>query len=205
MIDIDISSDAIRIGRNLTTSLPAKVGDLVIYRDADILTLESSKGFVLQCNLQFDVCVLELSGWYFGKTAGILGTMNNEYYDDLTKSDMKLAQNKDEFVNSWALPQCQESLQSPNATLVEMRATRELREMCDTFFKSKSSYFSSCFPVVNAQPFYDMCLDLGTHSLSNFIDEKKPIVKGACTSALAYIEACEIEKTPMRVPDSCVQ
>lgn len=205
IINIEVVADVIRIGKNLTTLLPAKIDSAVIYRDADVLSIESGKGFTIYCNLQFDLCSVELSGWYFGKTAGLLGTMNNEKYDDLTTSRNTFAKNEQEFVDSWALPSCTNPVKVNNYEEVLSKASVVLVKLCDSFFRSKVSYFASCFSIVEPQPFYEMCLDLGTNSISHIINDAHPSQKGACTSALAYIEVCQIENTPLRVPDTCIQ
>lgn len=203
LIDIDISADVVRFGRNLTTALPVNFGDTVIYRDTDILTVESVNGFTLKCNLQFDICSLDLVGWYHGKTAGILGTMNSEYFDDATLSDGRSAVDEKEFINSWALPSCTSSI-TP-ALKIDFVSNKELYNSCELFFKSKVSYFSTCYSLVDVTPFYQMCLDLGQASLSNLVHDPHPSIKGACTAALAYIEVCERMGAPLRVPDACVQ
>lgn len=203
LVDIDIAADAIRFGRNLTTALPARVGDTIIYRDADVLTIESGNGFVIQCNLQFDLCSFDVNGWYFGRTAGILGSMNNEIFDDVALSDGRAAPSKQDFINSWALPTCAGEITEAKADYA--LADKELVMICELFFKSKVSYFTSCYATVNVTPFYDMCIDLGLNSLSIVIDDPHPSIKGACTAALAYIEVCTRMGTPLRIPDTCVQ
>lgn len=50
------------IGNNPNTRLPAEVGETYLYQEADILTIKSELGFMLQCNMKFDICILELSG-----------------------------------------------------------------------------------------------------------------------------------------------
>lgn len=191
-----------RIGRNITTALPAQIGDTVVYRETDVLTIQSFKGFKLTCSLQYHMCSFDLSGWYFGKTAGILGTMNNEVYDDYMTSDHRYASTKEQFINSWKLPECEGDVQSINHTVNFYAASNEVSQLCESFYRQKHSYFASCFPIVDATPFYEMCLDLGQNMVNKTDD---PSNNGACTSALAYMEACSLEDMPLRVPDSCIQ
>jgi len=42
--------------------LPIEIEDTYIYQEAQILTIESARGFSMQCNLKFDVCTFSLSG-----------------------------------------------------------------------------------------------------------------------------------------------
>lgn len=196
-----------------------------------MLLIESDKGFNLHCNLQFDFCWFELSGWYFGKTAGLFGTMNNEHFDEFTSSTNEImdfdvinnynyrnitkseintnenvnSNNVNDFINSWALPGCKLNSNNDNNNSISINPSLEIINLCDSLFKSKLSYFVNCFTIIDPKPFYKMCLDLGTNSISNFIDATHPAQKGACTIALGYIEACAVEKTPLRIPDTCVQ
>lgn len=149
------------------------------------------------------MCSFDVIGWYFGKTAGILGSMNNEDFDDVILSDGRAATTKEEFVNSWALPTCAGTV--TEAVADYSHADKELLTVCELFFKSKVSYFTSCYALVDAAPFYEMCIDLGMNSLSNVVDDPHPSIKGACTSALAYIEVCNRMGAPLRIPDTCVQ
>lgn len=179
----------------------------MIYRNSDVLKIESQNGFSLECNLQFDICAFDVIGWYYGKTAGILGTMNNEIYDDTSlMSNGKCTPDEEEFVNSWSLPMCDSKVHVARRvdSVEEVEKNKELYNVCDLFFKSKVSYFTSCFPIIDSSPFYDICLDLGKSSLSNIVEDPHPSIRGACTAALAYIEVCDRRGTPLRIPDSCV-
>lgn len=133
--------------------------------------------------------------------------MNNEIFDDTSlMSNGKCTPDEKEFVNSWSLPNCDSKVQlARRADIVEeVERDKELYNVCDLFFKSKVSYFTSCFPIIDSSPFYEMCLDLGKSSLANVVKDPHPSIKGACTAALAYIEVCDRRGTPLRVPDSCV-
>jgi hypothetical protein len=54
--------------------LPIEIEDTYIYQEAQILMIESARGFSMQCNLKFDVCTFSLSGkttfYYFLWTKG---------------------------------------------------------------------------------------------------------------------------------------
>ncbi|XP_055591953.1 uncharacterized protein LOC129743787 [Uranotaenia lowii] len=201
LLEIDILDTSVQIARNHTTALPAQIGDTVVYRETDQLIIQSFKGFKLTCSLQYHMCSFDLSGWYFGKTAGILGTMNNEIYDDYLTSEQKYARSEEQFINSWTLPGCEANVETTNHTRNYFTVSNELSQLCESFFRQKHSYFASCFPIVDVNPFYEMCLDLGYHIKSA---SDNPSDNGACTSALAYMEACALEGMPLRVPDTCI-
>lgn len=200
-IELGNPSGEIRISDQLTTIQPTKSGDFLITRELNVVTVVSKKGFKVQCNLEFDVCLIELSGWYFGKVAGVLGTMNNEQFDDLTTSDNYIVDDKNTFIESWMTKECVNAEINP---LVNVTNFYEgLHRNCEMFFKQKTSYFTSCFTVVDPQSFYDLCLQLG--SLPRYQISFKSAEIAACTSAIAYIEACAIQSVPLRIPDSCIQ
>ncbi|XP_062546026.1 uncharacterized protein LOC134212310 [Armigeres subalbatus] len=201
VLEIDVKDASVKVDRNVTTALPAQIVDTVVYREADLLMIQSFKGFKLTCSLQYHMCSFDLSGWYFGKTAGILGTMNNEVFDDYITSDQKFSASKEQFINSWTLPDCEADVQATNHTHNFLSVSNELSQICESFFRHKHSYFASCFPIVDTTPFFEMCLDLGHHLDSKSND---PSNNGACTSALAYMEACSLEDMPLRVPDTCI-
>lgn len=191
------NNKAIRIGRNLTSTLPIQIGDAVIYREAEAVVIKSYKGFHLNCNMKFDLCLLELDGWYFGKTGGVLGNMNNEVYDDtsLISSD-----STSKLETYWALNTCHE-----NEHISKANVSLEVLNTCDAFFKSKISEFIKCFTIVDPSPFYTMCLDLGADSFLNAINDIDIVNKGVCTAALAYMESCSSENVALRVPVNCIQ
>lgn len=203
-IEIELGNPmgTIRIGSHLTSVLPTSIGDLMITRELNVVTVSSRRGFIVDCNLEFDVCLIELSGWHFGKIAGVLGTMNNEKFDDLTMPDDTLTADDKEFTGSWKLPaECSEVVTKPSKVNSEFAIA--LEKNCKMFFQQKTSYFATCFTMVDPTPFYEICLNLG--SLPRYSSSNESLEKAACTSGIAYIDACAIQNVPLRVPDTCIQ
>jgi hypothetical protein len=191
-VHVDVFTDTVKIG-NDGISLPTQIGDTFLYLENDVFTAISTSGFVLECNMKFDLCVFEVSGWYFGKTAGLWGTINNEPFDDLLTSEKTRAKPKDleVFTNSWALKNCS----SPNVKNLNNRGRPKsvgIEGLCEEFFISKLSSLTTCFPRISKDPFLEMCLNSSTE-------------KEACSSALAYINLCSYSNTPLRIPDVCVK
>ncbi|KAK4871887.1 hypothetical protein RN001_016011 [Aquatica leii] len=192
VVKININDDVVKIGEATISRLPLEVGDLYLYQEFGVVTVDSASGFVLQCNMKFDVCILELSGWYFGKTAGLWGTMNNEPSDDLlTSSGKKVKRNDiDSFAQSWVLDKTCSPL--TRQTIQKHNSPEEVKALCGVFFQSTVSPFVACFPRVSNIPFLDMCLNSSSES-------------EACTSAVAYMNLCAVENTPLRIPEACVK
>lgn len=203
-IEIELGNPlgAIKIGNETTTLLPSTSGDFLITRELNVVTVTSRLGFKVQCNLEFDVCHFEMSGWYFGKIAGVLGTMNNENFDDLTTSDNEVIESKEKFIKSWITKGNQPERDSTNAS-IDNELQEGLLRNCDTFFKQKTSYFTNCFLTVDSQPFYEMCIQLG--NLPRYQTSSKTMEQASCTSAIAYIDACAGQNVPLRIPDTCIQ
>ncbi|XP_064556915.1 uncharacterized protein Apoltp [Drosophila montana] len=194
-IEIDLGTDHISVNGNPQPILPLKLGAVNIYRELDILSIISDTQFSLHCNVQFDLCWFEVSGWYFARTAGLLGTLNNEPYDEYTMSNSLITNQTQQFTDSWSLQHCQQTqLAKPEPT------NKEVTQICNNFFRS--GILSACSAVVDPAPFHEMCLDLGMKSQP--IRPGHPAIKGACAAALAYIETCTTLKVPMRVPDQCI-
>lgn len=169
------------------------------------MIIESAKGFHLNCNLQFDLCWFELGGWYFGKTAGLLGNMNNEVMDELTDQNNVQSTSDSAFFNSWAMDQSSSCESIPDKSLTENTVSAESIGMCDNYFRSSLSFFVNCFGVVDPTPFYEICLDMSKNAYSQVVKDSYPAHKGLCSVALAYIESCAAEQTPLRLPDTCIQ
>ncbi|CAG9816912.1 unnamed protein product [Phaedon cochleariae] len=173
--------------------LPAQIGETYLFREAGLFKVESTLGFVLECNMKFHTCTFEMSGWYYGKTAGLWGTYNNEPSDDLSTLDNHRAINSslEIFGNSWAL---EKSCKSSSTKRDEPKVSNPPRiaAMCEEFFTSKVSQLSTCFPRIAKDHFLSMCLDSRSE-------------EEACMSAVSYINLCSYANTPLRIPDTCVK
>lgn len=126
--------------------------------------------------------------------------MNNEHFDDFTTSNGKITTNSAQFIDSWALKGCNKQSQRSHQTI---SADSELYNLCTEFFRT--SYFAACFDAINPDPFFEMCINMETNSVSTKLKHNYPAQKEACTAALGYIEACAAMKIPLRIPDKCVQ
>lgn len=128
-------------------------------------------------------------GWYFGKTAGLWGTMNNEPTDDLLAStNVKLTRNDiDQFASTWKL---NKDCNAPRKQLTSKNITKEMKALCHSFFSEVN--FGTCFPRVPYKPYFDMCL--------NSVSED-----AACTSVVAYVNMCSYADIILRIPEGCVR
>ncbi|XP_026671389.1 uncharacterized protein LOC108627461 isoform X2 [Ceratina calcarata] len=176
-------------------------GTTYVYQMDSIVIVERNQNqFRLECNFKFDLCTLELSGWYHGKTAGILGTMNYEPMDDTTGSDGVVSKDVRTFTESWSLDRCSTnrsdliSTTTTTATPIlepaEESSSTLVSEFCNDLFVNKSSEFVSCFDTIDPSEYWKMC------------DETESRFE-ACTVALAFMQACTFHETYLRIPDVC--
>merc|ERR1711970_1191477 len=65
--------------------LPIDLPEASIKRaGVDQITIESKKGMTVSCHMKTEICTVAISGWYFGKTGGLLGTYDYEPSTDMT-------------------------------------------------------------------------------------------------------------------------
>jgi hypothetical protein len=86
------------------------------------------------------------TGWYFGKTAGLLGTLDNEPSDDMLSSNGYVESDIFKFTESWSL---NENSCNSYTSLRKLSPTSQTVEVCDSYFKHKTSPLFTCFSVVN--------------------------------------------------------
>ncbi|XP_046620371.1 uncharacterized protein LOC124305239 [Neodiprion virginianus] len=193
-IQLDVFKNSVRLlDSQLEYQLPAEIGNgqAYVYQEASIVIVESRKKlFRLECNMKFDLCTLELSGWYYGKTAGLFGTMSNEQSDDFLNSYGTISTDIGAFAQSWSLNRTQCTTMKNRA--FSKPAKNDELKICEELFANKNSEFSSCFNTVNPNPFETMCF--------NSRSEKE-----ACNVAVSYIQICLFHDTYIRIPDKCTK
>ncbi|XP_015173164.1 PREDICTED: uncharacterized protein LOC107064693 [Polistes dominula] len=196
-IEIDIFNNVVRLNSNASleskSNLPLPIeldnGTTYVYQQENIVTIERKKDQLrLECNLKFDLCTLELSGWYYGKTAGLLGTMNNEKIDDSIMSSGIITKDINRFAQSWSTENsCKKKVYSPKKN---EDTNERVTSFCKEIFVNQTSEFSSCFAILDPKEYAIMCLSSTTQS-------------EACTIVIAYMQVCVFHNTYLRIPDRC--
>lgn len=136
--------------------------------------------------MKYNTCKLGLSGWYHGKTAGLLGTMDNEPSDDFLTSEGRVTKDLEEFTRSWSIEA--DCISEANNKLSTVDG--KLKHFCQETFFNKSSEFSACFNIVSPHKFKQMCSRANTEA-------------EACTIAMGYLQVCAFHDSPLRLPDTC--
>lgn len=146
---VELTGDRILVdGKKAET--PLLVGDATtVTREGDRVRVTSMHGLAVDCNLRYDVCALDLTGWHFGRTAGLLGTYDNEPANDLALPTGELTgpDNLAGFADAWRVgrKQCRPVNHAeparPDATPAAGAAktpktalAREASELCASYF-----------------------------------------------------------------------
>lgn len=168
---------------------------LFVYQEERTLIVEKSDSTLkVRCNLKYSICTFELSGWYYGKTAGLLGTISNEKYDDMLSSYGHVENNISNFAHSWSLEEKNDNNVTDDATVFvvshDQFSESIIKVFCANLFLNKSSRFNLCFTIIEPADFYRICLN------SNILHE-------VCTVASAYLQTCAFHNIYLRIPDNC--
>uniref|UniRef100_L7LXU2 Putative microtubule associated complex n=1 Tax=Rhipicephalus pulchellus TaxID=72859 RepID=L7LXU2_RHIPC len=194
----DISTDYKVTKAGNKIELPVQVGDTTIYRAGHVITVENDNGLKISCNLAYDQCVTEVTGDYFGKTGGLLGTYDYEDKLDLMTPDRKIVEDTTAFASEWEVGQgrCrnQRNLAQPAATHPKATA------LCSKYFEKEESPLRSCFKMVDPKPYMKMCLhDMNAATYSDDLESN------VCYSAAAYREECREFGISLDMPRICVR
>lgn len=174
---------------NLQLPIELDHGTTYVYQEENIVTVERKNNqFRLECNLKFNLCALELSGWYYGKTAGLLGTMSNEQFDDHLASNGLIIKDINSFAHSWSIDGCTSEVMNRVSRI--MHQDDVVSHLCHDLFVNRSSEFGICFGVIDPREYANMCL--------NSLTEAE-----ACSVAMSYMQTCMFYNTYLRIPDRC--
>lgn len=180
--------------------MPVRVGNTTVLRRGNLISvMDDWRGLDITCDLPHDHCMLAVSGWYYGKTAGLFGTYDNEPSNDFTKSDTTLSTTPETIAESWTIGQRCRPINRAVIVQPDM-TTRRYRACAELFTEARSSMFRSCFKVVDPSSYMTMCLNdapAGDNSLEAETD--------VCRTAAAYVHECRRREVHLRMPKRCVR
>ena len=176
--------------------LPVAVGiETWIKRNGERVVVHSELGIEVECNLHYDICAIELSGWFFGKTGGMLGTFDYEPSNDLSFPNGTVAHTIEAFADSWRVGSARFQSVTYPAIHTYLPIFEELqasdRNPCTVYFGDQASPLRQCFSHIGTDPFYEMCLS------------EHPSSTGVCTSVAAYVSQCRRTNVDIWMPQTC--
>jgi hypothetical protein len=92
------------------------------------------------------------SGWYYGQTGGLFGTMDNEPATDLMSTNGTILSSVPDFASTWQL----ETAQCPSYQVQQPQPKTpdaKIVSKCDAIFNFRESVMMDCFAVVRAKLF----------------------------------------------------
>lgn len=193
---IEVFPDAKVTVDGVRSEMPLRVANTTVKRTGNAISIDSDRGFSVFCDLTHDICSISVSGWYYNKMAGLLGTYDNEPSNDMTTIDNTVADRPETLAYSWTVGQrCR-----PNNRAIEQRAEPDTKryQVCAKYFENSASPFRSCFRQVNPEPYIQMCInDLPS------TDEEIMSEEGVCKVAAAYVQECRRHEVHLRLPKTC--
>merc|ERR1719468_435885 len=179
--------------------LPLRFDHTYVYRQESSIIVENSEGLRASCNTAYNVCTFTISGWYFGKTGGLLGIYDNEPSNDWMTSERQIVSTLEAFVTSWSVTK---DKRCPVRFFGRTpQNSQQETEVCEAVFASsdESSALMPCFSTVDPKPYMSMCKrDMQT--MKNRADKRT----GICSAAAAYIEQCRQAGVELWMPAQCV-
>ena len=175
--------------------LPLQYDNTTVIREDNIVRVENARGMVYECDINRQRCTLHLSGWYYNKVAGLLGTYDNEAVNDFSTPSMRVARNVQEFTSSWQVGKsCQ---QSQNLARPLTRApSAESVSMCKQYFESRQSPLSRCFGSISPKKMEEMCIyNVETSNMDS--------TKVLCNAVDVYIRECRMYGIDIQYPKIC--
>lgn len=197
-ITVNDRTDSVEWLNDNTIILNGKAGDFPIHqndisgwRDYASTTIKHQAGVWIRKYSKLDLIYISINGFYFGRTRGLLGTINNEQYDEFTLPNGHIAKDGAEFGNAY-------KVSDSCAAVPEMKHTIAHSPECTKFFTSESSLRRN-FPYINPDIYREAC-DL--HAVMSSSDK----LKAACDVVYAYAVALRKEHVPLvSIPNECAK
>ncbi|CAG9122181.1 unnamed protein product [Plutella xylostella] len=178
LLSINMATEQVSIDSGPPLTLPTTIGDYLVDRAGGVVSVWS-EGARVSCSLQPRTCQLRVPGWYFASVGGLLGTYNNELYDDLQIPNKGITTNVTEAVRSWDI--------GPPGPREAITRVAQNETQCHKFFVNNVSPLHPCTQRINATPFFLSCV--------SGVD--------ACSLAAAYLQLCEQTHAPVHIPEIC--
>ena len=122
------------------TELPYIADNVEVIRSGNHIVLMSRLGIKVTSDFERDYHIIGLSGWYFGKVAGILGSYDNEPSNDKSDPEGKVELNSRKFMNSWEV-----AASCRSSRFYGTMQTPDKSEKCSNAFEKSTSPLRACF------------------------------------------------------------
>lgn len=131
--------------------MPVMFDKVLVSRLSNTVTVSNKNGASVECDWNHDICTVHVSGWYFGKTAGMFGRYDNEPTSDIQKPSGESVSEIYKMADSWGVSSQCSTLQNLARRTEPLKTSKEY-EQCAAHFKSARSPFRPCFSLVRYRP-----------------------------------------------------
>ncbi len=178
------------------TELPIVAGKTYVSREGNFIKVTNEHGIRVTCDVSHDRCTVDVSGWYYGKTGGLLGTYDNEPANDFTTPERTNATTPEQLADSWTVGR--RCAVANRAVHVEEFSDSRRTALCAKYYRDDSSPFRKCFKQVDNEVFMRMCLN------EMPIDSNRiPQAEDICNVASFYVDECRRQGVWMSMPSDC--
>ncbi|KAK4871612.1 hypothetical protein RN001_015736 [Aquatica leii] len=191
---LKVFSNSTVLQNNVLASLPLINGSLIAIQEYNEIIVDYGKGLKVICNLYYNYCTIQLSGWLFGKVGGLLGTLDNDVSTDFNLPGGSKASDLEQFIQGWQVGKCHSYDEVKNLTSISPLSITLFETLCQLFFSNVNSPLASCFSIINSSPFYDICVK----DMKNI---KNPTM---CSSIAAYRARCKYSSVEVIMPEMCI-
>lgn len=187
---LEVNSDGLLQAGSKNVEYPYHQTTLHAWRNYYTVSLLTEYGAEVQCSEDLTTCHVRVSGFYSGKTRGLLGNGNNEQYDDYLLPNGKITESTSELGNAYRTRQdCAAVAESGDS-----HPKSHSNEFCSQYFGRDSS-LRLCFLFVNPTNYREAC-EHATHGAAD-------AQKSACNIATTYASRCREEHIPVSIPKAC--
>ncbi|RVE54932.1 hypothetical protein evm_000299 [Chilo suppressalis] len=176
---------------------PVVTKDLMVLREPNgAISFGSKDNIMVKCSQnKFEICYVEVSGFYLGKLRGLLGDGNNEPYDDFRMPNGKITASESEFGNAYRMASSCPQVKTPEHSMHQMHAT--MPPACEQVF-GVSSPLRPLSIFLDVHPFRQACI----HAASG---EGEAALHQACDLARGYVALAVSGLLPAIMPPACVR
>nr|AYH91713.1 apolipophorins-like protein [Pomacea canaliculata] len=178
------------------TDLPfSSYGSVRAVRDQNVVRVQDFDDLVVEMDATRGIISIGISGWYHGRTAGLLGTYDNERFNDLTDASRKVNNVVEEFANSWEVSPsfCRTRNTAGNDVLDE--SLPEV-QACNAYLNSSSSYYTPCFEQLSSEQSVRACVE--------YVRSGESQLKAQCRAGEQYRYMCRRKGVVIGTPAECV-
>lgn len=189
---VEVNADGNIKYRDRDSDFPIHDKTIHAWRDYFTFGLLTTFGAQVECSMDLTICHVQISGFYAGRTRGLMGNGNGEPYDDYTMPDGKIVDSTNDFGNAY------KSQKSCAAVTKSMDGHQKshTNEFCAEYFGRDSSV-RLCSLFVDPTNYQEAC-EHATHGAANPQTE-------ACKIVSVYASRCRKEMIPVTIPKGCNQ